>query len=108
MGFCKKKHLHLVYIMPLTSLEDFIDDPSDFESKSFQDLDEHLRCHICKEFFDTTMILTTCSHSFCALCIRRSLNTEQNCPRCRTVAHEQNLIHNYDLDNAVSTWRTSR
>ncbi|KAI7893232.1 uncharacterized protein EV154DRAFT_502152 [Mucor mucedo] len=94
--------------MSSLNMEDTIDDPSDFQSRSFQELDEHFRCHICKEFFDTTMILTTCSHSFCALCIRRSLNTEQNCPRCRTIAHEQNLIHNYDLDNAVTTWKASR
>jgi rubrerythrin len=104
-----KKHIHqLLYKMSFSNIEDSVDDPSDFQSKPFQDLDEHLRCPICKEFFDTTLILSTCSHSFCALCIRRSLNTEQNCPKCRKVAYEQNLIHNYDLDHVVSSWRTSR
>lgn len=88
--------------------EEGIDDPSDFQANAFQDLDEHFRCPICKEFFETTMILSTCSHSFCALCIRRSLNTEQNCPQCRKTAYESDLIHNYALDHVVNTWRNNR
>ncbi|KAI9244332.1 hypothetical protein EDC94DRAFT_629736 [Helicostylum pulchrum] len=85
-----------------------LDDPSDFEPKSLQVLDENFRCPICKEFFETALILSTCSHSFCALCIRRSLNTEQNCPKCRATAYENDLIHNYDLDHVVDSWRETR
>lgn len=84
------------------------DDPSDFEATILSNLDEHLRCPICKEFFDTTMILSTCSHSFCALCIRRSLTAEQICPKCRKPASDNDLLHNYDLDHVVHTWRQSR
>ncbi|KAI8889000.1 hypothetical protein K501DRAFT_282449 [Backusella circina FSU 941] len=73
-----------------------------------QTLDEHLRCPICKEFFDTAMILSTCSHSFCALCIRRSLTAEQICPKCRKPSYENNLHNNYDLDNVVETWKQAR
>lgn len=94
--------------MSFTNDEDSFDDPSDFQADQFQVFDEHLRCPICKELFNATMILNTCSHSFCALCIRRSLSTEQICPKCRKPAFENNLIHNYDLDNVVHSWRESR
>ncbi|KAI8362587.1 hypothetical protein BD560DRAFT_404255 [Blakeslea trispora] len=84
------------------------DDPTDFTTTQLQVLDEHLRCPICKELFNTTMLLSTCSHSFCALCIRRSLSAEQKCPKCRKEGIEKNLIHNYDLDNVVRSWKDSR
>ncbi|CAO3617848.1 unnamed protein product [Cunninghamella blakesleeana] len=67
-----------------------------------QTLDESLRCPICKEFFNTPMILSTCSHSFCAICIRRCLAAEQCCPKCRAPGFESNLHNNYDLDNIVN------
>jgi len=94
--------------MSAGNMEDGFDDPSDFNAVQLSTLDEHLRCPICKEIFDATMLLSTCSHSFCALCIRRSLSTEQICPKCRKPAYESNLIHNYDLDNVVRQWRESR
>ncbi|OBZ85977.1 Postreplication repair E3 ubiquitin-protein ligase rad18 [Choanephora cucurbitarum] len=84
------------------------DDPTDFNTTQLQVLDEHLRCPICKELFNTTMMLSTCSHSFCALCIRRSLSAEQKCPKCRKEAVEKSLIHNYDLDNVVQSWKDTR
>ncbi|KAI8095054.1 uncharacterized protein B0P05DRAFT_524518 [Gilbertella persicaria] len=94
--------------MSMATTEAGFDDPTDFKTTKLQILDEHLRCPICKELFNTTMILSTCSHSFCALCIRRSLSTEQKCPKCRKEAVEKNLIHNYDLDNVVRSWKDSR
>ncbi|KAI8975623.1 hypothetical protein BDF20DRAFT_914515 [Mycotypha africana] len=84
------------------------DDPSDFVYKELQTIDEHVRCPICKEIFTDIMMLSTCSHSFCALCIRRCLSAEQVCPKCRKPSFESNLIHNYDLDNVVRSWRASR
>lgn len=87
---------------------DGIDDPLDFKSSHLQTLDENLRCPICKEFYDTAMILSTCSHSFCAICIRRSLASEQCCPKCRTPSHDSNLHNNYDMDNVINAWKQSR
>ncbi|ORZ17175.1 hypothetical protein BCR42DRAFT_414074 [Absidia repens] len=85
-----------------------IDDPLDFKAGELQTLDENLRCPICKEFYDTAMILSTCSHSFCAICIRRSLAAEQCCPKCRTPSHDSKLHNNYDLDNVIHAWKLSR
>lgn len=85
-----------------------IDDPSDFQSSELQKLDEHLRCPICKELFTTAMMISTCSHSFCALCVHRCLSEEQLCPKCRKEAFSNSIVHNYDLDNVVHIWRLSR
>ncbi|ORE06365.1 hypothetical protein BCV72DRAFT_228355 [Rhizopus microsporus var. microsporus] len=54
------------------------------------------------------MMISTCSHSFCALCVRRCLSEEQVCPKCRKEAFSNSIIHNYDLDNVVNIWRISR
>ncbi|KAH8555725.1 hypothetical protein BGW37DRAFT_146157 [Umbelopsis sp. PMI_123] len=89
-------------------MEEDFDDPTDFANPAFEGLDEHLRCPICSEFFQTAMILKTCSHTFCSLCIRRSLTVEQCCPSCRTHSVETNLHNNYIVDNLVSVWKNNR
>lgn len=101
-----RAHDFFIYFFPL--MNGFIDDPSDFQSSSFQKIDEQLRCPICKELFNTAMMISTCSHSFCALCVRRCLSEEQVCPKCRKEAFSNSIIHNYDLDNVVNIWRISR
>ncbi|ORX43188.1 hypothetical protein DM01DRAFT_1313127 [Hesseltinella vesiculosa] len=88
-------------------MDDTIDDPLDFNNEHLQSFDEHMRCPICKEFYNTAMILSTCSHSFCAMCIRKSLSQEQCCPKCRKTCHDSQLHNNFDLDNLVQTWKNN-
>ncbi|KAI8637798.1 hypothetical protein BD408DRAFT_423980 [Parasitella parasitica] len=85
-----------------------IDDPFDFKTAQLSTLDELLRCPICKEIYNDALIITTCLHSFCALCIRRGLSNEQICPTCRKPAYESNLKHNADIDSIANSWRESR
>lgn len=85
-----------------------IDDPTDFNNLAFQGLDDHLRCPICKEFFNTAVILATCSHTFCSLCIRRSLSAEEVCPSCRHPAIESKLHNNLVVDYLVGIWKANR
>src|SRR5436190_5921744 len=62
-----------------------ISDPSDWKNTSLPalySLDSTLRCLICKDFY-TAPVITTCLHTFCSLCIRRSLSAEPICPACR-------------------------
>ncbi|OAD76275.1 hypothetical protein PHYBLDRAFT_59810 [Phycomyces blakesleeanus NRRL 1555(-)] len=68
-------------------MDDF-DDPSDFSCYDLQELDKHMRCPICKELVQTPMILASCSHTFCAGCIRRSMVRELCCPLCREPTNE--------------------
>ena len=84
-----------------------IHDPTDFSNSSLQRLDRELRCAICKDLYTTPMQLTTCIHSFCALCIRRRLAQERVCPACKTPADESKMIRNSTLDECVNTWRTA-
>ncbi|KAI9268272.1 hypothetical protein BDA99DRAFT_505340 [Phascolomyces articulosus] len=84
-----------------------IHDPTDFSDSCLQRLDRELRCAICKDLYATPMQLTTCIHSFCALCIRRRLAQERVCPACKTPADETKMIRNSVLDECVNTWRTA-
>src|SRR5436190_1724528 len=62
-----------------------ISDPSDWKNTSLSGLyplDSNLRCLICKDFY-TAPVITSCLHTFCSLCIRRSLNAEATCPACQ-------------------------
>ncbi|GAN05292.1 conserved hypothetical protein [Mucor ambiguus] len=45
--------------MSAGNMDDGFDDPSDFNATQLSTLDEHLRCPICKEIFDATMLLST-------------------------------------------------
>lgn len=66
-------------------------------------LDAALRCQVCKDFFDTPVI-TSCSHTFCSICIRRCLSNEGRCPACRTSDQELKLRRNWAVDELVATF----
>ncbi|KAK9451207.1 uncharacterized protein V1518DRAFT_412841 [Limtongia smithiae] len=85
-------------------------DPSDWAKTQLPmltGLDAALRCEICREFF-TAPMLTECAHTFCSLCIRRSIAatpTSQSpcCPVCRTNVAEAKLRRNEALEE-VALW----
>ena len=52
--------------------------------EEFGELELALECQLCKESIKAPMILP-CGHSFCSLCIRRSMQLLQCCPVCRGV-----------------------
>lgn len=66
-----------------------------------------LRCQVCKDFFDTPMI-TSCSHTFCSLCIRRCLTTDGKCPLCRAPDQELRLRRNCTVEELVEVFQTAR
>lgn len=70
-------------------------------------LDSSLRCQVCKDFF-TTPMMTSCSHTFCSLCIRRYLSQEGRCPTCRESDQEIKLRPNLAVDELVTTFMASR
>ncbi|KAK3246623.1 hypothetical protein CYMTET_43846 [Cymbomonas tetramitiformis] len=71
-------------------------------------LDTSLRCPICGDFLDTAVSFPECSHSFCSLCIRRSLEFREICPCCRSAYTAVDLKPNRLLDTVVSNFRSSR
>ncbi|KAF5550996.1 e3 ubiquitin ligase RAD18 [Fusarium phyllophilum] len=66
-----------------------------------------LRCQICKDFYKTPMI-TTCCHTFCSLCIRRTLSNEGKCPLCRASEQELKLRSNWAMEDAVQAFINAR
>lgn len=70
-------------------------------------LESSLRCQICKDFYDTPVI-TSCSHTFCSLCIRRFLSVEGKCPICRSQDQELKLRGNWVVQELVEQFKNAR
>lgn len=70
-------------------------------------LESSLRCQVCKDFFDNPVI-TSCSHTFCSLCIRRCLSTEGKCPACRSSDQELKLRRNWAVQELVEAFQNAR
>ena len=87
-----------------------VTDPSDWIETPLSHLapvEQALRCQVCKDFFDTPMI-TSCSHTFCSLCIRRCLTNDGRCPVCRTNDQEMKLRSNAIIQELVDLFQTAR
>ena len=74
---------------------------------SLAPVESALRCQVCKDFFDTPMI-TSCSHTFCSLCIRRCLTEDGKCPACRAADQELRLRRNWTVQELVDAFRNAR
>ncbi|KAH8594486.1 hypothetical protein B0O99DRAFT_595420 [Bisporella sp. PMI_857] len=70
-------------------------------------VDSALRCQVCKDFYDTPMI-TSCSHTFCSLCIRRCLSNDGKCPACRANDQESKLRQNWAVGELVEAFNAAR
>lgn len=73
----------------------------------FAAVENALRCQVCKDFYDTPMI-TSCSHTFCSLCIRRVLAVDSKCPLCRAPEQEMKLRSNWSMEEAVDAFVKAR
>ncbi|OQU99974.1 hypothetical protein CLAIMM_05540 [Cladophialophora immunda] len=74
---------------------------------SLAPVDASLRCQVCKDYF-TTPMMTSCSHTFCSLCIRRCLSQEGRCPACREADQEIKLRRNWAVEELVAHFTVSR
>lgn len=87
-----------------------ISDPSDWLETSltaFSPLENALRCQVCKDFYATPMI-TSCSHTFCSLCIRRCLSNDGKCPTCRAADQASKLRRNWSIEEVVGAFQSAR
>ncbi|KAL8705161.1 MAG: hypothetical protein Q9201_001698 [Fulgogasparrea decipioides] len=85
-------------------------DPSDWlnsPAPKLAPVEAALRCQVCKDFFDTPMI-TSCSHTFCSLCIRRCLTNDGKCPVCRAPDQELRLRRNWTVEEIVDAFQAAR
>ncbi|KAG8935085.1 E3 ubiquitin-protein ligase rad18 [Tulasnella sp. 417] len=89
---------------------DEVTDPTDFPSThdSLRNLDEALRCPICKDLVRAPVMLTGCGHSFCSQCVRESLNLQEECPQCRVKARGDHIVKNTALEGVVIAYGKAR
>ncbi|RKP13808.1 WD40-repeat-containing domain protein [Piptocephalis cylindrospora] len=72
-----------------------------------QPLSHALKCPICHDLLRAPLITRGCSHSFCAVCIHRSIQHEPACPLCRARLHDGDLHPNLALSavcEEVTVW----
>ena len=81
--------------------------PSDNPLRDLAPVDSALRCQICKDVF-MTPVLTSCSHTFCSLCIRRCLTNDGKCPTCRATDQETRLRPNWQVQELVEAFGKAR
>uniref|UniRef100_H3BGG3 RING-type E3 ubiquitin transferase n=1 Tax=Latimeria chalumnae TaxID=7897 RepID=H3BGG3_LATCH len=74
----------------------------------FQAVDDLLRCGICFDYYDIAMIIPSCSHNYCSLCIRKFLSYKTQCPICCTTVTEFDLKNNRILDDLVANFCSAR
>jgi DNA repair protein Rad18 len=96
--------------MAAAPTKDEVSDSTDWLTtplESFAPVDAALRCQVCKEFYKTPMI-TSCSHTFCSLCIRRCLSSDGKCPTCRAPEQELKLRSNWVIEELVDAFERAR
>ncbi|KAL4127784.1 hypothetical protein PRIC2_006783 [Phytophthora ramorum] len=75
--------------------------PADCQAQ--RDMENHLRCQICGDFFHGPVLLP-CSHTFCSTCVRRFLQSKGAhgcCPSCKQPCTAQNLVPNRALEQVT-------
>ncbi|KAL6710380.1 E3 ubiquitin-protein ligase rad18 [Coniothyrium glycines] len=85
-------------------------DSTDWLSTSlpvFEPLEAALRCEVCKEFLSNPVI-TSCSHTFCSICIRRCIATDGRCPSCKTGCSSDKLAPNIAVREVVMRFTEAR
>ncbi|CAF2551340.1 unnamed protein product [Rotaria sp. Silwood2] len=58
---------------------------SDYEYINENEIDDELKCVICKQPLEYPVSLSICNHTFCKVCIQIWLYRNQTCPICRQV-----------------------
>ena len=89
---------------------DSVPDASDWfptPVSSLSAIDSALRCQVCKDFYKDPVI-TSCSHTFCALCARRCLSANGKCPLCWTADEERLLRRNPVVGDLVKAFQAAR
>ncbi|KAF2873727.1 hypothetical protein BDV95DRAFT_472314, partial [Massariosphaeria phaeospora] len=89
---------------------DSISDSTDWAPTSlptFEPLEAALRCEVCKEFY-ASPVITSCSHTFCSICIRRCISVDGKCPACKTAAQADKLVPNIAVREIVDRFQKAR
>jgi DNA repair protein Rad18 len=74
---------------------------------AFEPLEAALRCEVCKEFYNNPVI-TSCSHTFCSLCIRRCIGADGKCPACKSACQADKLLPNIAVREVAMKFEEAR
>src|ERR1700722_6049864 len=66
----------------------------DYEYVNESQIDEELKCTICKQPLQSPVCLLICNHTFCKECIKTWLSQTQTCPTCRQSTTNNNCSSN--------------
>jgi E3 ubiquitin-protein ligase RAD18 len=53
-------------------------------------------------------MITSCSHTFCSICIRRCLSSDGKCPTCRASDQPSKLRRNWTVQESVDAFQSAR
>jgi DNA repair protein Rad18 len=62
---------------------------------------------VCKEFLSNPVI-TSCSHTFCSICIRRCIASDGKCPSCKSACSSDKLTPNIAVREVVMRFQDAR
>lgn len=74
---------------------------------AFESVEAALRCEVCKEFY-ANPVITSCSHTFCSICIRRCIATDGKCPSCKSACSSDKLSPNLAVREVVGRFQEVR
>ncbi|XP_056664488.1 probable E3 ubiquitin-protein ligase TRIML1 [Monodelphis domestica] len=75
-----------------------------------ENLKANLTCSICLGYF-TDPVIVKCGHNFCRVCLlrcREEADTTLNCPECRGVIEDRDVVPNRKLENLSMTGKRLR
>ncbi|XP_056664485.1 probable E3 ubiquitin-protein ligase TRIML1 [Monodelphis domestica] len=75
-----------------------------------ENLKADLTCSICLGYF-TDPVIVKCGHSFCRVCLlrcREEADATLNCPECRRVIEDSDVVPNRKLENLCTTGKRLR
>lgn len=78
------------------------------DCKAQREMESHLRCQICGDFFHGPVLLP-CSHTFCSACVRRFLQSKGAngcCPSCKHSCTLRDLVPNRALEQVTLLFET--
>ncbi|KAL3674779.1 hypothetical protein V7S43_000708 [Phytophthora oleae] len=80
------------------------------DCKPQREMENHLRCQICGDFFHGPVLLP-CSHTFCSACVRRFLQSKGAhgfCPSCKKPCVSRDLVPNRALEQVALLFEQSK
>ncbi|KAG6959062.1 hypothetical protein JG688_00010251 [Phytophthora aleatoria] len=80
------------------------------DCKAQREMENHLRCQICGDFFHGPVLLP-CSHTFCSACVRRFLQSKGAhgcCPSCKQPCTSRDLVPNRALEQVALLFEKSK